>query len=241
VTASADLAVSARRVAWGKFLNAGQTCVAPDYVLVDDTVHDRFVGELAKAVTSFYGDDPQASPDYGRIVNTRHHARLTGLLEGGGYEQAVLGGEHDAGARYMAPTVLTGVKPDAAVMEEEIFGPILPVLPYSTLSEAIGFVNARPKPLALYLFANDTAIVDQVIDHTSAGGVTVNHTLLHLAVADLPFGGVGASGFGSYHGHAGFERFSHAKPVLHKRAKPDPTLAYPPYGRLKQKLLRKLL
>jgi aldehyde dehydrogenase (NAD+) len=241
VTSSANVAVAARRVAWGKFVNAGQTCVAPDYVLVDQSVHDRFVAEVGRSVRRFYGDDPSTSADYGRIVNARHHARLVALLEGGGFDEVAVGGQHDAASRYIAPTVLTGVKPEAAVMDDEIFGPILPVLPYSDIHEAISFVSRRPKPLALYVFADDSRTVEQVIDHTSAGGVSVNHTLLHLAVADLPFGGVGASGFGSYHGKAGFDRFSHSKPILHKKAKPDPSLAYPPYPGWKQALLRKLL
>ena len=241
VTRSANVGVAARRIAWGKFVNAGQTCVAPDYVLVDDSLHERFVDELRTSVRKFYGDDPSTSADFGRIVNERHHARLVALLEGGGFDEIAVGGQHDVATRYVAPTVLTGVKPEAAVMDEEIFGPILPVLPYSQLADAVEFVNERPKPLALYVFADDTRTVDQVVDHTSAGGVSVNHTLLHLAVADLPFGGVGASGFGSYHGRAGFDRFSHAKPILHKKSKPDPSLAYPPYPGWKQTLLRKLL
>jgi aldehyde dehydrogenase (NAD+) len=241
VTESADVDVSARRTAWGKFVNAGQTCVAPDYVLVDERVHDRFVDGVRKAVRTFYGSDPATSDDYGRIVNERHHARLTALLDRGGYEEVAIGGEHDVSTRYLAPTVLTGVKPDAAVMDDEIFGPILPVLTYTDLDEAIAFVNERPKPLALYVFAGKDATVDRVISHTTAGGVTVNHTLLHLAVADLPFGGVGASGMGAYHGEAGFRIFSHAKPVLSRPTKPDPSLAYPPYTSLKQRILRKLL
>jgi aldehyde dehydrogenase (NAD+) len=241
VTNSADIEVSARRIAWGKFVNAGQTCVAPDYVLVQEGIHDRFVDALRSAITGFYGDDPAASPDYGRIVNERHHARLTALLDRGGFESIAIGGGHDAGTRYLAPTVLTGVKPDAAVMDEEIFGPILPVLPFGELDEAIAFVNGRPKPLALYVFANREAAVDRVVSQTSAGGVTVNHTLLHLAVADLPFGGVGPSGMGAYHGEAGFRVFSHAKPVLQRPTKPDPKLAYPPYTALKQRILRRFL
>jgi aldehyde dehydrogenase (NAD+) len=241
VTDSADIDVSARRIAWGKYLNAGQTCVAPDYVLVQSGVHDRFVTATGKAVEEFYGTDPSTSGDYGRIVNAKHHARLTALLDAGGYEEIAVGGTHDVDARYIAPTVLTGVKPDAAVMDEEIFGPILPVLTYDELDEAIAFVNERPKPLALYVFASRDAAIEKVIDHTSAGGVTVNHTLLHLAVTDLPFGGVGASGMGAYHGEAGFKIFSHAKPVLHRSTKPDPRIAYPPYTALKQKILRKLL
>ncbi len=231
----------ARRIAWGKFINAGQTCVAPDYVLVDEQVHDEFVDRLADSITSFFGDDPQHSPDYGRIVNERHHARLTGLLDRGGYDAVAAGGGHDVAERYLAPTVLTGVKPDAAVMDEEIFGPILPVLTYTSLDDAIAFVNERPKPLALYVFASRSADVDRVVDHTTAGGVTVNHTLLHVSVPELPIGGVGASGIGAYHGEAGFRVFSHAKPVLQRSTKPDPSLAYPPYSAFKQKILRKLL
>jgi aldehyde dehydrogenase (NAD+) len=241
VTESADIDVAARRIAWGKFLNAGQTCVAPDYVLVHDSAHERFVEAIRKAVHTFYGSDPSVSPDYGRIVNERHHARLTALLDRGGYEDVAVGGDHDVTNRYLAPTVLTGVKPDAAVMEDEIFGPILPVLSYGELDEAIAFVNDRPKPLALYVFAGRDTAIDRVISHTSAGGVTVNHTLLHLAVTDLPFGGVGASGMGAYHGEAGFQVFSHAKPVLQRPTKPDPSIAYPPYTALKQRILRKLL
>jgi aldehyde dehydrogenase (NAD+) len=241
VTEAADVVVSARRIAWGKFVNAGQTCVAPDYVLVQEVVHDAFVVALRDAIESFYGADPSVSPDYGRIVNERHHARLTALLDRGGFEDVAVGGQHDVDARYLAPTVLTGVKPDAAVMDDEIFGPILPVLTYDDLGEAIAFVNDRPKPLALYVFSERDGQVERVLTHTSAGGVTVNHTLLHLAVADLPFGGVGPSGMGAYHGESGFRIFSHAKPVLERRSRPDPSLAYPPYTTLKQKLLRRLL
>jgi aldehyde dehydrogenase (NAD+) len=241
VTDPADLVVSARRIAWGKFVNAGQTCVAPDYVLVPDSLHDRLVAELGTSITSFFGDDASKSGDYGRIVNERHHARLTGLLDRGGYDAVALGGEGDVASRYLAPTVLTGVKPDAAVMDDEIFGPILPVLTYEHLDEAIAFVNDRPKPLALYVFGSKATSLDRVVDRISAGGVTINHTLLHVSVQDLPFGGVGASGMGSYHGEAGFRVFSHAKPVLQRNVRPDSSLAYPPYTPFKQRLLRKLL
>ena len=241
VTDSADVAVSARRIAWGKFVNAGQTCVAPDYVLVPETLHDQFVAELATSVTSFFGDDPAASEDYGRIVNERHHARLTGLLDRGGYDKVAVGGERDAASKYLAPTVLTGVKPDAAVMDDEIFGPILPVLTYEHLDEAIAFVNDRPKPLALYVFGSKATSIDRVVERTSAGGVTINHTLLHVSVHDLPFGGVGASGMGSYHGEAGFAVFSHAKPILQRNTKLDSSVAYPPYTAFKQRVLRRIL
>jgi aldehyde dehydrogenase (NAD+) len=241
VTDSADVVVSARRIAWGKFVNAGQTCVAPDYVLVPESLHDQFVAELVTALKTFFGDDPATSQDYGRIVNARHHARLTGLLDRGGYDAVAVGGERDIDSRYIAPTVLTGVKPDAAVMEDEIFGPILPVLTYEQLDDAIAFVNERPKPLALYVFGSRATAIDRVVEHTSAGGVTVNHTLLHVSVHDLPFGGVGASGMGAYHGDAGFHIFSHAKPILHRSTKPDASIAYPPYTAFKQKVLRRVL
>jgi aldehyde dehydrogenase (NAD+) len=239
VTRHADVEVAARRIAWGKFTNAGQTCVAPDYVLVDERVASAFLAHLSQAITDFYGDDPQRSADYGRIVSGRHFERVVGLLEGAG--TVVHGGSSDAGERYIAPTVITDVDPTAAIMQEEIFGPLLPVMTYDDLDEAIRFVNDRPKPLAFYPFTDDRDEAGELIDRTSSGGVTVNHTLLHLAVPELPFGGVGASGMGAYHGQHGFDLFSHLKPVLHRRSKPDPSLAYPPYTGLKAKLLRKLL
>jgi aldehyde dehydrogenase (NAD+) len=241
VAADAEIAVAAKRIAWAKFLNAGQTCVAPDYVLVDERVEDEFVGALADAVTGFYGADPRQSNDYARIVDERHHDRLMQLLEAGGYDATVIGGTGDRGSRYLAPTVLAGVKPDAAVMEDEIFGPILPVLAVGDVDEAIRFVNDRDKPLALYAFSSDDETLEHIVASTSSGGVTLNHAVLHLAVPELPFGGVGQSGMGAYHGKAGFDTFSHAKAVLAKPTRPDPALMYPPYTNLKQKLLRKLL
>jgi aldehyde dehydrogenase (NAD+) len=241
VAADANIDVAAKRIAWAKFLNAGQTCVAPDYVLVDERVEDQFVTALVDAVTSFYGDDPRRSNDYARIVNERHHDRLVELLDGGGYEAMVIGGAGDRANRYLAPTVLTGVKPDAAVMADEIFGPILPVLAVGDVDEAIRFVNDREKPLALYAFSADDDTLEHVVSNTSAGGVTLNHAVLHLAVPDLPFGGVGESGMGSYHGKPGFETFSHYKAVLDKPTRPDPALMYPPYTGTKQKIIRKFM
>jgi aldehyde dehydrogenase (NAD+) len=241
VAADADVRVAARRIAWAKFLNAGQTCVAPDYVLVVDDVEDELLAALAEAVESFYGRDPYRSADYARIVNHRHHDRLMRLLADGGYDATVIGGTGDRTERYLAPTVLAGVKPDAAVMAEEIFGPILPVLTVADVDEAIRFVNDREKPLALYAFSADDATLEHVVASTSSGGVTLNHAVLHLAVADLPFGGVGASGMGAYHGKAGFDTFSHRKSVLTKPLRPDPALLYPPYSGLKQRLVRRFL
>jgi aldehyde dehydrogenase (NAD+) len=233
--------VAARRIAWGKFVNAGQTCVAPDYVLVDEAVEDKLLGALLRTVHDFYGDSPKHSDDFARIVSSRQFERIAGLLDAGGFDATVCGGERDAATRYISPTVLAGVKPDAAIMQQEIFGPVLPVLTVGNVDEAIEFVNARDKPLALYVFSDDEATVDRVISHTSAGGVCVNQVLMHLALADLPFGGVGPSGMGAYHGKAGFDTFTHHKPVLQKPTKPDPPVMYPPYKTWKQKLLRKVM
>lgn len=241
VAADADIDVAARRIAWGKFVNAGQTCVAPDYVLVDEAVEDKLLGALLRTVHDFYGDSPKHSDDFARIVSSRQFERIAGLLDAGGFDATVCGGERDAATRYIAPTVLAGVKPDAAIMQHEIFGPVLPVLTVGNVDEAIDFVNARDKPLALYVFSDDEATVDRVISHTSAGGVCVNQVLMHLALADLPFGGVGPSGMGAYHGKAGFDTFTHHKPVLQKPTKPDPPVMYPPYKSWKQKLLRKVM
>ena len=238
VTANANLAVSARRIAWGKFTNAGQTCVAPDYVLVDRSVASGLLAELSTTITAFYGDDPQQS-DYGRIVNEKHFERLTALLDGAG--TVAHGGSHDAADRYIAPTVLTDVDLTAPIMQDEIFGPLLPIITYESLDEAIRFVTERPKPLALYPFTDDRDEADELIDRTTAGGVTVNHTLMHLGVPELPFGGVGPSGIGAYHGRHGFDLFSHLKSVLRRRSNPDPSLTYPPYTGFKAKLLRRLL
>ena len=240
VAADANLAVAARRIAWAKFLNAGQTCVAPDYVLVDRSVEPRLVELLCDAVAQMYGADPRSSPDLARIVSDGHFSRLVGLLDAGGYGTLACGGGHDRTARYIAPTVLAGVDPGAAVMGEEIFGPLLPVLAVDDVDEAISFVNQRDKPLALYVFGGDAATA-KVVERTSAGGVCINHAVLHVAVPDLPFGGVGESGTGAYHGQAGFDRFSHLKSVLAKPTRPDPPVLYPPYSRIKRWLIRRAM
>ncbi len=236
---SANLEVAGRRIAWGKFLNAGQTCIAPDHVLVDEAVHDELVDHIRQAVQDFYGEDPKASADYARIVNRGHLDRLAALLDGSG--EVAVGGEVDADRRYIAPTVLVGTSPDAPVMGEEIFGPILPVLPVASVDEAVDRINARPKPLALYVFADDDDVVDDVLDRTSSGGVCVNHTLVHITPPDLPFGGVGESGTGRYHGRSGFDTFSNLKSVLRKPTRPDPALLYPPYTKTKARIIRRAL
>jgi aldehyde dehydrogenase (NAD+) len=240
VHASADLEVTARRIAWGKFLNAGQTCIAPDYVLVDDAVKDELVHNLVAQISDFYGPDPKGSASFGRIVNERHLRRLEGLLATG-VGTVVAGGQVDAATRYVAPTLTVEPSLDSPVMREEIFGPILPVIGVADVGEAKAFISARPKPLALYVFAGESDVIDDVVDHTSSGGVCVNHTIMHLLPPDLPFGGVGDSGMGAYHGRAGFDVFSHHKSVLRKPTRPDLKLLYPPYKGAVEQVVRRIV
>ncbi len=243
VDRDADVDVAARRVAWGKYLNAGQTCIAPDYALVHTDVEERFITGVVRSIREFYGDDPAQSPDYARIVNGHHHRRLQQLLPDGDADTGtlVVGGKTDERDWYFAPTVLRDVAPDAPAMREEIFGPILPVIPVPDLQHAIDFVNEREKPLALYVFSGDESAIDQVVEHTSSGGVCANHVMLHFMNENIGFGGVGESGMGSYHGQAGFETFSHLKGVVGKAVKPDPKVAYPPYSAFKRAVLRRYL
>jgi aldehyde dehydrogenase (NAD+) len=238
VDADVDIAVAARRIVWGKFLNAGQTCIAPDYVLVHESRERALLDALTSTLREFYGDEPQRSTDLARIVSDAHYERLSKLLESG---EVVAGGGCDAAERYVAPTVLRNVSPDAPVMQEEIFGPILPVLTVPDMESAIEFVNAREKPLALYLFSNDAALEQRVIAETSSGGVCVNATIWHIANPNLPFGGVGESGLGAYHGRHSFELFSHKKSVVTKPTRFDVRLAYPPYTRAKLALMKRVL
>ncbi|MQY06435.1 aldehyde dehydrogenase family protein [Actinomadura macrotermitis] len=237
VEPGADLAATARRIAWGKFLNAGQSCTAPDHVLAIGDTADALEGHLATAVRAMYGTDPAASPDYGRVVNERHFDRLAALLGDG---RVVTGGDHDRAARYIAPTVLADVAPDAPVMREEIFGPILPILRMPDLDAAIAFVNARDKPLALYAFTSDERTRRRLLTETSSGALGFGLPNAHLTVPGLPFGGVGESGVGRYHGEYSFETFSHAKAVLDKPLSPDTMrVAYPPFTAIKERLIRR--
>jgi aldehyde dehydrogenase (NAD+) len=235
---SANIEVAARRVAWGKWLNAGQTCVAPDYVLVDSSVEDKFVNALRTSITDFYGENPHTSDSYGRIVSPRHFDRLVSLMTGG---TPIIGGESAAADRYVAPTVLGNVNLNAPIMQEEIFGPLLPIISVKDTNEAIEFITSRDHPLALYVFAENSSVVDDVLERTTAGGVTVNGTLLHLTSPHLPFGGVGESGMGGYHGKSGVRIFQHMKPVLKRGTKIDPKISYPPYTERTLKLFRKVL
>ncbi|MFF9373066.1 aldehyde dehydrogenase family protein [Streptomyces griseoluteus] len=208
-----DLDVVADRLARGKFLNAGQTCVAPDYVLTDPDTAPALEAALVRAVQGIYGADPAASPEYGRIVNERHFDRLSGLLDSG---RVAVGGDSDRTAKYIAPTVLADVAPDAPVMREEIFGPILPIVTVPDLDAAVDFINDRDKPLALYVFTDSDTTRDRIAAETSSGGLGHGLPLAHLTVSDLPFGGVGESGMGSYHGRYSLDTFSHRKAVLNK-------------------------
>jgi len=238
VDKSAKVEVAAQRIAWGKWLNAGQTCIAPDYLLVERGAEGPLLEALKETIRAFYGDDPRKSPDYGRIVNVRHHRRVANLLKDG---RVYVGGEVDEDDRYIAPTILTDVDPDSAVMSEEIFGPVLPVLLVDDVGEAIRFVNRRDKPLALYVFSETGATIDRWVSETSSGGVCANGTILHIGNPHLPFGGVGESGMGVYHGRSSFDTFSHQKAVMRRGTWLEHKLVYPPYTRRKTDTVKKML
>lgn len=210
VDETANIKVASERICFGKFTNAGQTCVAPDYILVHESVKDDLITALSKTLREFYGQNIQQSPDYGRIVNLKHYHRLTSLLNSA-QMNIVFGGHSDEDERYIEPTLLDHVTNDSAIMQEEIFGPILPILTYQSLDEAIAFIHQRPKPLSLYLFSEDENATQRVINELSFGGGAINDTLMHLANPKLPFGGVGASGMGRYHGKYSFDTFTHEK------------------------------
>lgn len=238
VESGVNLAVAARRIVWGKFLNAGQTCVAPDYVLAIGDAAAALEPHLARAVTEMYGADPSASPDYGRIISTRHFDRLVAML---GDARIVTGGGHDRDTRYLAPTVLADVDPGAPVMREEIFGPLLPVIAVPDLDKAIAFVNERDKPLALYAFTRDDTTKHRLLAETSSGVVCFGLPVAHTAIPGLPFGGVGESGLGHYHGEYSIDTFSHWKPVVDKPLFPDTwRMVYPPFTPARQALMRRL-
>lgn len=222
----AHIEMAAKRIAWGKFMNAGQICVAPDYVYVHESIQDAFIEALQKVTLSFYGALPINSPDFCRIVNDRHFERLTGLID---HSKVVMGGQYDAKERYIAPTIMKSVTWTDAIMADEIFGPILPILTYSDLESVIETVNSKPKPLAFYVFSENESVQDYLMDQISFGGGCINDTISHVASAYMPFGGVGASGMGSYHGEESFKTFSHQKSILKKSTKFDLKLLYPPY------------
>ncbi|XP_046465207.1 aldehyde dehydrogenase, dimeric NADP-preferring isoform X1 [Neodiprion pinetum] len=239
IDSTADIGITTRRLLWGKCINSGQTCVAPDYVLCTHEVQEALINEAKKVLKEWYGDNPKDSPDLTRMISDRHFQRLAGFLSGNG--KVAVGGEIDSAEKFIAPTILVDVKPTDPIMNDEIFGPILPIVSIANAYEAIKFINSREKALALYIFSKNEADVSLILENTSSGGVCVNETVLHLAVDTLPFGGVGASGMGSYHGKYSFDTFVHKKGALIKSfnglGEAIASCRYPPYTDGKLKLL----
>ncbi|WP_059020752.1 aldehyde dehydrogenase family protein [Mycobacterium sp. M26] len=236
VTADADLDVAARRVAWVKLLNSGQTCIAPDYVLADRAVVDTFTEKVVAAMAAFRSEESGSGQ---RIVNQRQFDRIAGLIETT-TGRIVAGGNADVATLAVEPTVIRDPAPTDSVMADEIFGPILPILAVESTDAAVHFVNSRPKPLALYVFTNSQQLGRELVDAIPSGGAVINHVAMHCLVPQLPFGGVGASGMGQYHGRWGFEALSHRRAVLAKTAKPDLKLTYPPYTDRAIRIMRKV-
>lgn len=226
VDSKASLDVAVKRIVWGKFFNAGQTCVAPDYVLVHESIESKFLDKIKTRIKEDLGVDPSQSPDYARIINEKHFERLLTYMSDG---KLVCGGDFKREEKYIAPTVLKDVTLESSVMHDEIFGPILPVLSYSNFESLKKIIQDRANPLALYVFTEDSAFEKKVLEEIPAGGVCVNDTLMHLACPDLPFGGRGNSGLGAYHGKASFDVFTHFKSVLHRSTLVDPNIRYRPY------------
>ena len=235
VDESANIKLAAKRIVFGKFLNCGQTCVAPDYILCERTIKDAFIKEVVKQIKLQYGENPLHNKDYGKIVNEKHFARLLGLIE---KEKIIIGGEANHETNQIAPTVLDGVTENDAVMGEEIFGPIMPILTFDDFDELIESLKEKDKPLALYLFSNNKKHIKRVTSELSYGGGCINDVVVHLATSEMGFGGVGESGMGTYHGKDGFDAFSHYKSVMDKKTWIDLPMRYQPY---KSKLYEKLL
>ena len=234
---TADLKTAAARIVFGKYLNLGQTCVAPDYLLVHESVAEKLLPLLRAEIRKQFGEHPLENPDYGRIINEKHFKRLLGLIEG---ERVYAGGEYDERLR-IAPTILTGVMLASPVMQEEIFGPILPVLTFRTYEDIYRVVDTHPTPLALYLFSNDKAVRREITSRISFGGGCINDTIIHLATSEMGFGGVGESGMGAYHGQAGFDTFTHYKSMVEKANWIDLNMRYQPYNEIKRKLVKLFL
>ncbi len=238
VDETANLKVAARRIAFGKYLNCGQTCVAPDYLLIQESVKDRFLPLFYDAIREMYGENALENPDYGRIVNRRHYDRICGILDG---ETVLFGGQRNPESLQIAPTVVGPVSPQGLAMGQELFAPVLPVMTYGTLEEAVEFVQSRPKPLALYIFSGDRGVIRYIQENVSYGGGCVNDTIIHLATSQMGFGGVGMSGMGSYHGKYGFDTFTHEKSIVDKGCWLDLPMRYQKYTPWKEKLLKLFL
>ncbi|TGK34525.1 aldehyde dehydrogenase family protein [Leptospira gomenensis] len=239
---SADLKKAAKKLVWGKVLNAGQTCVAPDYLLIPNDLVKPFVEEAKSVVKEFYtknGKSLKENPDFCRIINDRNFNRVSGYIHEAVEKGAKveMGGDTDATQNYIEPTILSNIPENASIMEDEIFGPVLPLIPYETLDDAIAKINSKPKPLALYIFGKKDRAVKKILKETSSGGVAVNDVILHLANPNLPFGGVNHSGHGSYHGYFGFKAFSHERSVLRQASLSSVELMYPPYTNFVKRLV----
>ena len=235
VDETADIPLAARRIAFGKVLNAGQTCVEPDYLLIQRSVQDRFVEAFRAALQEFF---PDGMKDMVTIISEKHYKRVKGLLEG---QKVLLGGGCDDERRFIEPTLLADVSPDSPIMQEEIFGPILPILPYDNFDEVIGFIRSRPKPLACYLFTSSRETEKKLLNTCSFGGGCINDTIIHLATSHMPFGGVGNSGMGSYHGKKSFDTFTHERSIVRKSTWLDLPMRYFPYDEKKLKMIRKFM
>lgn len=238
VDKSAKIPLAAKRIVFGKYLNCGQTCVAPDYILCDRTVYAELILALQKEITAQFGEDPLKNPDYGKIINRKHYDRIMGLIDP---DKVVCGGCGDGQSLRIAPTIMKNVNFSDTVMGEEIFGPVLPILTYDTLEEAINIVEEHPHPLALYLFSEDKGAQKKVLELCHFGGGCINDTIIHLATSAMPFGGVGESGMGGYHGKTGFETFSHFRSIVDKKTWMDLPIRYQRYSRMKERLLRVFL
>jgi aldehyde dehydrogenase (NAD+) len=238
ITSSAPIKMTAKRLVWGKFLNGGQTCVAPDYLMVDKKVTIKLIEEIKRQIIKVHGANPKMSEAFPRIINPRHFERLLKLLD---KDKIIVGGETDKDDLYIAPTLMKNISWEDAVMKEEIFGPVLPILEYEDLNHAISQIKAQPKPLALYLFTGSNKVKNKVFNEISFGGGALNETIMHLANPNLPFGGVGNSGMGNYHGEHGFKSFSHEKSIIEKPNWFEPFVKYPPYSKFKLNILKKLM
>lgn len=232
-----DFRKTADRIIWGKTFNNGQTCTAPDYVFVDKSIKDKFVEELIKSIQKFYTKDPQESPFYSRIINEKHFDRLSKYLDEG---KIIYGGRSDRSNLYIEPTLMEGVSFDSKIMQEEIFGPVLPVFEYENIDDVIDFITKRPKPLALYVFSKNKKFYKNIVEKTTAGGMCINDTLMHVASDELPFGGVGYSGIGKYHGKYGFDALSNQKAIFKNTFLFDRNILYPPF-KLSFKWLKRLI
>ncbi len=238
VEKDANIKMAAKRIVWGKFLNGGQTCVAPDYLLVHQSVKKQLIEEIKNQILKIHGHSPMESEAFVRIINPRHYQRLLKLID---KDKVIIGGNTCENELYIDPTVLDNVHFDEEIMKEEIFGPLLPIISYDDLDWAIAQIKAKPKPLALYLFSNTKAIQQKVLNEVSFGGGAINDVIMHLANTKLPFGGVGHSGMGNYHGEYGFKTFSHFKSIIKKTNWFEPWFKYPPYTKGKLSLIKQLL